>query len=161
MEATSFFPEAYISRQALESVAFCPPWRTAARDTACEFRGFRRNPTKPRGAMKRHNRTLQPESALFGSCLTAHRAPQGKMGKVQGEFLDYPQTVKRLARRPRAELARRCLSSLVSPHCGISGHVYCSASSSWHGSSGSSSGPSRPFHLPWRANSRQTPSAMA
>jgi hypothetical protein len=27
--------------------------------------------------------------------------------------LDYPQTAKRLARRPRAELARRCLSSLV------------------------------------------------
>ena len=75
--------------------------------------------------------------------------------------LDYPQPAKRLARRPRAELARRCLSSLVSPHCGISEHGYCSASSSWHGSSGSSSGPSRPFHLPWRANSRQTPSAMA
>ena len=50
MEATSFFPEAHISRQALECMASCPPWLTAASGAASEFRRFQRDPTNPQSA---------------------------------------------------------------------------------------------------------------
>lgn len=75
--------KAHISRQALKCVAFWPPWRTAASGATCEFRGFRREPTNPRSAAQRHNHTYPPETALSDGYLTTHRAPQGKMGKVQ------------------------------------------------------------------------------
>ena len=75
--------------------------------------------------------------------------------------LDYPQTAKRLARRPRAERSRKCLSTLASPPVGVFRRGGYSARIIWHGSSGSLSGPSRPFHLPWREKSVRRPSAMA
>ena len=68
-------------------------------------------------------------------------------------ILDYPQTVKRLARRPRAERSRMYLSTLASPPVGVFGRGGYSARIIWHGFSGSLSGPSRPFHLPWREKS--------
>lgn len=44
---------------------------------------------------------------------------------------------------------------------GVFGRGGYSARIIWHGSSGSLSGPSRPFHLPWREKSVLRPSAMA
>ena len=75
--------------------------------------------------------------------------------------LDYPQKAKRLARRLRAERMRKCPSRLELPRDGVFRRGRYNARIIWHGSSGVSSGPSRPFHLPWRANRRQMPSAMA
>ena len=87
--------------------------------------------------------------------------PVGGFAVKSKGVLDYPQTVKRLARRPRAERSRMYLSTLASPPVGVFGRGGYSARIIWHGFSGSLSGPSRPFHLPWREKSVLRPSAMA